>query len=148
MYHVAVHHQNHRGGQVGKKENHETDTKKHFPSYPLQQSSLVGSHPYASVDIWLETVICLGVVNIVKLGDNTSENNECSPCTKDPLSQRLATRRISRQSRPVLGVVGIPHRTSKQAKLSNDKCHPETSKDTECFPNIGAQKRLRSGTGC
>lgn len=112
-----------------------------FPSYRLQQSSLVGSHPYASIDIRLETIICLSEVNIIKLRENTSENNECSPCTKDPLSQRLATR--SPKSRPVLGVVCIPHRTSEQAKLSNDKCHPETSKGIECFPNIGALKRLK-----
>lgn len=90
-------------------------------------NSFVSCHSYSGVStIWLEAVPRLWIGNIVELRDTASEKDESCTCPENSLSQRL-TRGVSTATNyePILGVVGIPHRTSQQAYLSNQEKHPE-----------------------
>lgn len=77
--------------------------------------------------VWLKASPGSGIVSIVEWGDNGVEENESCPCPKNSLSQGLAIWRVFAENSPVLGVVGVTHRTRKQAHLSNEEKDPDSN---------------------
>lgn len=74
------------------------------------KGSFVGSHAHTSVSsIRLEFLPGTGIANVVKLGDDGSEEDEGGSCRKNSLSQGLARGRVFRENSSVLGVISISH---------------------------------------
>jgi len=87
-------------------------------------SSLVGSHTHTNVStVWMEAVTGPGIANIVELGNYGSEQSKCSSCCKNSFPQWWAIQ-VFTEKILVLGVVGIPYWTRKQAYFSNEEKHP------------------------